>query len=161
MASCSSEIINASDGYYIFYCINKYNEVTLSGITGVIISLIVASFISNKYNLLSGITKGKNEIRINKIMALGYLGKCYLYAGSPLSINGAQVGGAHTYDYDSELCKQAAEAFGQILTMVENNGCQYSLVSFENTDIYNHKNGENIMEYSQLFYTMKMELHLE
>ncbi|MCQ2974040.1 MAG: RagB/SusD family nutrient uptake outer membrane protein [Bacteroidales bacterium] len=100
-------------------------------------------------------TKGKNEIRINKIMALGYLGKCYLYAGSPLSINGAQVGGSHTYDYDSELCKQAAETFGQILTMVENNSCQYSLVSFEHTDIYNHKNGENIMEYSQLFYTMK------
>ena len=47
-------------------------------------------------------TEGKNQLRINKIMALGYLGKNYLWAGSPLMKNGAQLGGfyflAGTYE---------------------------------------------------------------
>lgn len=39
-------------------------------------------------------------------MALGYLGKNYLWAGSPLMKNGAQLGGANTYNYDEEYCKK-------------------------------------------------------
>ena len=48
-------------------------------------------------------------------MALGYLGKNYLWAGSPLMKNGAQTGGANTYDYDIEYAKKAAEAFGRTI----------------------------------------------
>src|SRR5690606_10565788 len=44
-------------------------------------------------------TAGKNQLRINKIMALGYLGKNYLWAASPLMKNGAEVGGGNTYNY--------------------------------------------------------------
>ena len=61
-------------------------------------------------------TKGKNDLRVNKIMALGYLGKNYLWAGSPLMKNGAQTGGANTYSYDETYCRKAAEAFGELLT---------------------------------------------
>ncbi|WP_339739986.1 RagB/SusD family nutrient uptake outer membrane protein, partial [uncultured Sunxiuqinia sp.] len=39
---------------------------------------------------------GKNQLRVNKIMALGYLGKNYLWAGSPLMVHGAQTGGTQT-----------------------------------------------------------------
>lgn len=58
-------------------------------------------------------TQGKNDLRINKIMALGYLGKTYLWAASPLMKNGAQIGASKngkTYDYDQEYAKKAAEA---------------------------------------------------
>lgn len=51
-------------------------------------------------------TEGKNQLRVNKIMALGYLGKNYLWAGSPLMKNGAQLGGANAYNYDEEYCKK-------------------------------------------------------
>lgn len=75
-------------------------------------------------------TEGKNQLRINKIMALGYLGKNYLWAGSPLMKNGAQLGGANTYNYDEEYCKKAAQAFGELLTLVENGDTQYALAEF-------------------------------
>ncbi|WP_233248590.1 hypothetical protein, partial [Desulfonatronum sp. SC1] len=65
------------------------------------------------------------------------LGKTYLYAGSPLMTNGPN--GPRTYD--AEMCKLAAEAFGEVLSMVENGQTQYELVPFEN--------------YSSLFYTIQ------
>lgn len=80
-------------------------------------------------------TAGQNELRVNKIWALGYLGKNLLWAGSPLMANGPT--GAKTYD--QELCKQAAQAFGELLNLVEGGQTQYSLVDFE--------------DYSSLFYT--------
>ena len=84
-------------------------------------------------------TEGKNQLRINKIMALGYLGKNYLWAGSPLMKNGAQLGGANTYNYDEEYCKKAAQAFGELLTLVENGDTQYALAEFNYKNIYNHE----------------------
>ena len=82
-------------------------------------------------------TLGKNQLRINKIMALGYLGKNLLWAGSPL-MNQESTGNRN---YNTDLCRQAAEAFGELLSLIESGRTQYSLVSFE--------------KYSDLFYTNK------
>lgn len=82
-------------------------------------------------------TSGNNALRANKIWALGMLGKTYLYAGSPLMANG--INGPRTYD--AEMCKKAADTFGQLLSMVESVQTQYALVDFE--------------DYSSLFYTMQ------
>jgi hypothetical protein len=83
-------------------------------------------------------TKTKNAFRPNKIWALSYLGKCLLYAGSPLMVNGPDAVN-DTYKYDTEYCKRAADALGQVLSLVESGQTQYSLVDFSN--------------YSSLFYT--------
>jgi hypothetical protein len=82
-------------------------------------------------------TSGNNALRANKIWALSMLGKTYLYAGSPLMANG--INGPRTYDAD--MCKKAADAFGQLLSMVESGQTQYALVDFKN--------------YSSLFYTIQ------
>jgi hypothetical protein len=82
-------------------------------------------------------TANNNELRINKIWALSMLGKTYLYASSPLMANG--INGPRTYD--TELAKKAADAFGKVLSMVENGETQYALVDFE--------------DYSSLFYTIQ------
>ncbi|MBS0027198.1 RagB/SusD family nutrient uptake outer membrane protein [Chitinophaga sp. 22321] len=71
-------------------------------------------------------TLGKNQLRINKIMALGYLGKNYLWAGSPL-MNYVSTG---TKLYDAAYCKKAAEAFGELLQLCETGEAPYSLVAF-------------------------------
>lgn len=71
-------------------------------------------------------TRNNNELRINKIMALGYLGKNLLWAGSPL-MNKESTGSS---SYNQEFCKRAAEAFGQLLSLVENGETQYALVDF-------------------------------
>lgn len=80
-------------------------------------------------------TYGNNQLRINKIMALGYLGKNYLWAGSPL-MNGGPGGNK---SYNSEYCVKAAEAFAEMLQLVESGQTQYALVDFSN--------------YSDVFYT--------
>ena len=99
-------------------------------------------------------TLGKNQLRINKIMALGYLGKCYLWAGSPLMKNGAQVGGAMTYDYDEDYCKKAADALGELLKLVEDGETQYGLAQFKYDDIYNHtKSSDATSCFTEIFYT--------
>lgn len=101
-------------------------------------------------------TGGKNELRINKITALGYLGKCLLWAGSPLMKNKAQTGGAKTYDYDEDYCLRAAAAFGELLSMVEGGQTQYALVEFNYSNIYDHKKAKGAKNcYSDLFYTIK------
>jgi hypothetical protein len=82
-------------------------------------------------------TANNNALRPNKIWALSYLGKTYLYAGSPLMVNG--INGPRTYD--AEMCKKAADTFGEVLTMVESGQTQYSLVPFE--------------DYHTLFYTIQ------
>lgn len=84
-------------------------------------------------------TQGKNQLRINKIMALGYLGKNYLWAGSPL-MNYESTGNK---TYNAEYCKKAAEAFGELLSLVESGKTQYALVNFTNySDIF-FTNGQN------------------
>ena len=99
-------------------------------------------------------TLGKNQLRVNKIMALGYLGKNYLWAASPLMKNGAQTGGANTYNYDEEYARKAAEAFGELLKLVESGQTQYSLAEFDYEDIYNHKKAKGATSsYSDIFYT--------
>lgn len=80
-------------------------------------------------------TLGKNDLRINKIMALGYLGKNYLWAGSPL-MNKESTGNA---TYNIEFCKKAAEAFGELLSLTESGSTKYSLLPFD--------------KYSDNFYT--------
>ncbi|MDL2247654.1 RagB/SusD family nutrient uptake outer membrane protein [Bacteroides sp. OttesenSCG-928-J23] len=84
-------------------------------------------------------TKGKNQLRINKIMALGYLGKNLLWAGSPL-MNKESTG---SESYNAEYCKRAAEAFGELLSLVESGRTQYSLVNFD--------------DYGSLFYTQAQD----
>lgn len=79
-------------------------------------------------------TLGNNNQRINKVMALAYLGKNLLWAGSPL-MNQESTGSA-TYNID--LCKRAADAFAEALQLTESTG-RYALANFEN--------------YSELFYT--------
>ncbi len=110
-------------------------------------------------------TVGKNQLRVNKITALGYLGKNYLWAGSPLMKNGAQTGGANTYNYDEKYCEKAADAFAELLTLVESGLTQYALVEFNFDDtegddgvargIYDHTKSKSAKTcYSDLFYTV-------
>lgn len=79
-------------------------------------------------------TLGNNMQRANKIMALAYLGKNLLYAGSPL-MNEASGGSA---TYNEKYCKEAAEALGEVLALSESTG-RYELADFS--------------AYTQLFYT--------
>jgi starch-binding outer membrane protein, SusD/RagB family len=70
-------------------------------------------------------TLGNNNTRINKIMALAYMGKNYLWAGSPL-MNKSSTG---TSTYNTAYCKKAADALGQALQIIESTG-RYSLAPF-------------------------------
>ncbi len=83
-------------------------------------------------------TIGFNELRINKIMALGYLGKNYLYAGSPWM----NVGGAGYGSYNGEYCKKAANTFGTLLKLVENGDTQYQLVDWDHYQELWRTNGQ-------------------
>ena len=117
-------------------------------------------------------TIGKNDLRINKFMALCYLGKCYLWAGSPLmkefektkdggvaKLLGASSNGK-TYDYDANYCKKAAETLGRALDMVKKGQVSYKLAEFRYSDLYNHtvdENGDATNNYSNIFYTVKQD----
>ncbi|MCH4147621.1 MAG: RagB/SusD family nutrient uptake outer membrane protein [Prevotella sp.] len=100
-------------------------------------------------------TLGKNDLRINKIMALGYLGKDYLWAGSPLMKDGAMMNaGNKTYDYDENYCHKAAEALGELLNYVEGGQTQYALAEFKYSDVYNHLRDNSAKTcFSDIFYT--------
>ncbi|MDO4461858.1 MAG: RagB/SusD family nutrient uptake outer membrane protein [Bacteroidia bacterium] len=109
--------------------------------------------------------KGKNTNRITKVAALGYLGKVLLHAASPLHEKGAQVGASKngaTYEYNVELAEKAAEALGELLSLVESGETQYALHKFaeifeeEGAKIYDHVNKSGSQpadSYSALFYT--------
>ncbi|WP_345954354.1 RagB/SusD family nutrient uptake outer membrane protein [Mucilaginibacter sp. PAMB04168] len=60
-------------------------------------------------------TLGSNNTRINKIMALGFKAKNYLFAGSPL-MNRESTGSS---SYNTEYCKKAADTFAQMLQIIE------------------------------------------
>ena len=109
-----------------------------------------------------------NYLRVNKFMALCYLGKCYLWAGSPLMkefekynrgetyklLDASSTG--KTYDYDVEYCKKAAETFGRVLEMVNRKQVTYKLADFRYSNIYDHVKDENFeTSYSDIFYTVK------
>ena len=116
-------------------------------------------------------TVNNNFIRVNKFMALCYLGKCYLWAGSPLMkefekwnnggqpvLLGASQGGANakTYDYDEDFCKKAAEALGKALDMVNKGQVSYKLAEFKYANVYDHEElSEDLKNktYSGIFYT--------
>ena len=116
-------------------------------------------------------TINKNDLRIDKFMALCYLGKVYLWAGSPLMkefekwnkgghpvLLGASQGGANakTYDYDEAYCKKAAETLGKALDMVQKGTVKYKLVGFKYADMYNHTMDDKAENcYSDIFYTTK------
>ena len=85
------------------------------------------------------VTLGNNNIRINKVMALAYLGKNLLWAGSPL-MNKVSTG---NNTYNAEYCKQAAEKLGQALKICEDTK-RYELYEY---DINNYNS------YHYLYYT--------
>jgi hypothetical protein len=80
-------------------------------------------------------TLGKNQQRITKVTALAYLGKDYLYAGSPL-MNKVSTGNA---SYNVDYCKKAADAFTELLKLVDSHATWIKLIDFAH--------------YSDLFYT--------
>ena len=116
-------------------------------------------------------TVGNNQLRVNKFMALCYLGKCYLWAGSPLMkefekwnngglpvLLGGSQGGANakTYDYDVEYCKKAADALGKALDYVAKEQVNYKLAEFKYSNIYDHEKTSTAKDcYSDIFYTAK------
>lgn len=103
-------------------------------------------------------TLGKNELRINKITALAYAGKNWLWAASPLMKNGAQTGASRngkTYDYDSEYARKAAERLGEVISLVESGQTQYAFASFDFENVYDHKKNKGVdTSYSELFFTV-------
>ena len=118
-------------------------------------------------------TSGKNDLRVNRFMALCYLGKCYLWAGSPLmkefekTKNGgvAQLLGASangkTYDYDTKYCQLAAETLGKALEMVSRGTVTYKLAQYKYSNIYDHERDEvSESNYSDIFYTVKQNWNM-
>lgn len=78
-------------------------------------------------------TMGKNDFRITKVCALGYMGKVLLWAASPLNEVGAKMGAlrsGETYKYNTELAKQAADALGEAIAHVEAGMTPYSLAEY-------------------------------
>lgn len=117
-------------------------------------------------------TSGSNDLRVDKFTALCYLGKCYLWAGSPLmkEMEKAKNGGApqllgassngKTYDYDAKYCAKAAEALGKALDMVNKGQVKYKLAEFKYSNLYDHERDETGDEdnfYSDIFYTVKKQ----
>lgn len=111
-------------------------------------------------------TKGKNQLRPNKITALCYKGKCLLWAGSPLMNNNDKgefgaIASGKTYAYNEDYCKKSAETFGEVLQLVEDGETEYALVQFDYEDIYNHKKSSSAKNsYSELFYTQTSNHYL-
>jgi hypothetical protein len=71
-------------------------------------------------------TLGNNQSRITKIHALSYLGKALLFAASPM-MNESSTGNA---SYDQVLCKQAAQAFADVINTCNETGA-YKLQSWD------------------------------
>lgn len=67
-------------------------------------------------------TLGSNRGKIVKGTCYGFLGKNWLFAGSPL-MNGMETG---NYEYNPELCKKAADAFNELFKIANSTG-YYSL----------------------------------
>jgi hypothetical protein len=69
-------------------------------------------------------TFGKNKARLTKGTAYAFQGKNLLLAASPL-----MKGSADTYDYDTELCNMAVDAFAEVLQLADQG--EYALVPFD------------------------------
>lgn len=85
-------------------------------------------------------TAGNNELRINKIMALGYLGKNLLWAASPLMNNGTDE---NVGSYNQEYAQRAANAFGELLSLVESGQANYQLLPFSEWHMNFYTQGQN------------------
>ena len=102
-------------------------------------------------------TLGKNELRITKVCALGYLGKVLLWASSPLNNIGAEKGASKngdTYKYNTELATKAADALAEAIAQVNSGKTPYALCTYDYSDIYNHvaKSGST-NNFSDIFRT--------
>lgn len=88
-------------------------------------------------------TLGKNDIRITKVCALGYLGKVLLWAASPLNNLGKAEKGASkngdTYKYNTELAAQAADALAEAIGEVDSGKTPYALAEYKYSNIYDHE----------------------
>lgn len=84
-------------------------------------------------------TLGKNDLRINKEMALAYLGKNYLWAGSPL-MNKESTG---SETYNTGYCTSAAEVFGELLTITESPESPYTLLPYSEISDNFYTTGQN------------------
>lgn len=88
-------------------------------------------------------TLGKNDIRITKVRALGYLGKVLLWAASPLNNLGKAEKGASkngdTYKYNTELAAQAADALAEAIGEVNSGKTPYALAEYKYSNIYDHE----------------------
>ncbi len=103
-------------------------------------------------------TYGKNNIRITKSTAIAYQGKMLLYAASPLAKNGAQVGAGETltYEYDTEIAKDAAEVLGECINLIESGKTPYEWAEYNYAsvkDLTDHKQTSS-NSYDDIFYTI-------
>lgn len=101
-------------------------------------------------------TVGKNKFRPNKIAALCFLGKNYLWAGSPLmnEVSKENPDFKNVNGYNKEYCQKAAEAFGEALKINKETGL-YQLSSFDNymNIFYTYDQGTKIPgEKEAIFY---------
>ncbi|MDR8393362.1 RagB/SusD family nutrient uptake outer membrane protein [Aliifodinibius sp. S!AR15-10] len=85
-------------------------------------------------------TSGNNELRINKVMALAYLGKDLLWAASPLMNNGSDENAG---SYNQEFAQRSADAFGELLNLVESGQANYELVDFSEFHTLFYTTGQN------------------
>ena len=102
-------------------------------------------------------TLGKNDLRITKVCALGYMGKVLLWAASPLNNIGAEVGASKngdTYKYNVELAAQAADALGEALSEVNSGKTPYALAEYKYSNIYDHEAADgSSSNFSDIFRT--------
>lgn len=102
-------------------------------------------------------TLGKNDLRITKVCALGYLGKVLLWAASPLNNIGAEVGASKngdTYRYNVELAAQAADALGEAISEVNSGKTPFALAEYKYSNIYDHEPAEgSSSNFSEIFRT--------
>ena len=88
-------------------------------------------------------TLGKNDFRITKVCALGYLGKVLLWAASPLNNLGkAEIGASKngdTYKYNVDLAAKAADALAEAISEVNAGKTPYALAEYDYDNIYDHK----------------------
>lgn len=76
---------------------------------------------------------GLNRYRCNKAMALAFMAKNYLYAGSPL-MNKQSTG---SESYEAEYCKKAATAAAELLKYVDSRQTHHRLMPWDSiTDLF-------------------------
>ena len=101
-------------------------------------------------------TLGKNDLRITKVCALGYLGKVLLWAASPLNNIGAKVGASKngdTYRYNVDFAAKAADALGEALSEVNSGKTPYALAEYKYSNIDHEAADGSSSNFSDIFRT--------